>query len=891
MSAAAAAQLQFAAGFAVFLVAGAGLTLLLVRGDLLVDGIRSRGPVAAGFVLVAAGAFAQSVGIVDDVRSPSFAAVRLIGVALLAIAPVHWAGSALGRLSFAAGIASLVAAEALLALEADVVSDWLRLVGAAGLGAGIFLAARRSIPTRIAISASAILLVVVVAVSVGLSAVLADNVENEAVARLAARADTEASLAKGAAATADGNASLGARALTGSAAAAPAIGRLATTPGAATEAQDQATVTDALGTLVNDVFLGFDPRVGPVLLVGQSDLRLLAVAGPNGVLPAAEVLAGLQANDVVLQAARTDGPTQSVVTAGSLAYGLAASPVPVADIDGRRANVAILVVASQLDDSFLEARLAVGPDAESSEEGAALTSRSEVLAVFGALPPSTDVLALGVRALSGEAEATATTNDRLLAASPVLANDDEPVLALVTATSTASIQAARADLFRLLFLIAIGGTVLALVLTAIVGERIGAGLGRLTVAAGEVTHGNLGVTADVHSDDELGVLSDAFDSMTGSLRSMTADLRRAVDDEARLRTRMEAVVGGMGEALVAVDDRGDVTDFNAAAELLSGVPAGKAIGRPASTVMQLVADDGADLGPRFGPPLEDAWSTSATLLHATGLEVPVVLSAGVLRGSQNQVVGAVYVLRDVRREREIERVKGELLSNISHELRTPLTPIKAYSQILRQKDVSPDDVRTFATEIEKASASMERVVVKLVNFAAMSAGRYEVRVELTVVREVVDRVVGQWTDRVDPDRHPVTRRIGRGVPKVWLDRQEVAHALNELLDNAVKYSPDGGRIEVKAAAATDRDGREVVRLSVADRGVGIPADRLDDVAGDFIQADGSNTRSFGGLGLGLALASRIARAHGGELEISSTSGLGTTVTLVVPVAGPDGGAL
>jgi two-component system sensor histidine kinase VicK len=251
----------------------------------------------------------------------------------------------------------------------------------------------------------------------------------------------------------------------------------------------------------------------------------------------------------------------------------------------------------------------------------------------------------------------------------------------------------------------------------------------------------------------------------------------------------------------------------------------------------------------------------------------------------------VFVLRDVRREREVERVKGELLSNISHELRTPLTPIKAYAQILRLKEVPPDNVRKFANEIEKASANMERVVVQLVNFAAMSAGRYEVRTELTIVRDVVDRVVAHWQERLDGETHPITRRVARGVPKVWLDRQEVEHALNELLDNAVKYSPEGGRIEVTATRAIHDDGREVVRLAVADRGVGIPADRLQDVAEDFIQADGSNTRSFGGLGLGLALAGRIARAHGGELELASTTGRGTTATLVLPVAGPEGATL
>jgi PAS domain S-box-containing protein len=889
---AAAAQLRFAADVAVFLVAGAGLTLLVARGHLLVADARARGPVAAGFVLVAAGAFAHGAGLVDDPSATSLVILRVAGIALLVFAPARWSGAPLGRLGFAAGLLCLVAAEVTLALDAPIASDWLRLGGAAGLGVGVVLAARRSIPTRIAISATAILLVVVVAVSVGLSAVLADNVEDEAVGRLSARADTEASLAEGAARTAEGNASLGGRALSNDAdRTVPAIVRLTGGPGAPTEAADQTTLTQVLGTLVDDIFLGFDPRVGPVLLVDASDLRLLAVAGPGGDVPGPEVLAGLQSSPVVVQAAETNGPTLSVVTAGDAAYGLAAAPVLVTGADGQRVNAAILIVSSELDDTYLQARLQLGPDAGTSDDGAALTSHAEIISAYGPLPPSAAVLALGARALSGEPRATATTDDRLLAASTIEANDDSPVLALVTATSTATIQAARADVFELLFLIASGGAALAVVFTAVAGERIGSSLSRLTAAADEVTHGNLAVTADVRSDDELGVLSNAFDSMTGSLRRMTADLRDAVDDEARLRARMEAVVSGMGEALVAVDDRGDVTDFNAAAEVLSGVPAAKAIGGPAAHVLRLVTDDGDDLVSRFGAPGDDPWTAPAYFLHTSGLEVPVVVSAGALRDTRGEVAGAVYVLRDVRREREVERVKGELLSNISHELRTPLTPIKGYAQLLRLRDVPPENVRAFATEIEKASANMERVVVQLVNFAAMSAGRYEVHTELTVVRELVDRVVGPWCERVDPEVHPITRRVSRSVPKVWLDRQEIEHALNELLDNAVKYSPAGGRIEVAATVGPGFDGHRVLRLSVADRGVGIPADRLEVVAEDFIQADGSNTRAFGGLGLGLALARRTAQAHGGELELTSTTGRGTTATLVLPVDRPDGGGV
>jgi len=874
---AAAAQLRFAADFAVFLVAGAGLALLVVRPNLLVAAEQARGLVAAGFGLLAAAALASGGGYVDDVASPGLVALRLAGAALLVAVPLRWAGPDVGRLGFAVGIVALLGAETLLLADAGATSDVLRLVGAALLTAGTFLAARRSIPTRIATSASVILLGVVLAVSVGLSVVLADNVENEARRRLDATAGTEAGVAEDVARTAGFNATLTARAFGADEEVAAAVRRLAEDPagGAAT---DRDSLVQRLVLFADEFLVASDPRLGPMLLVEPGQLRRLAVAVPTGdTAPPEAVLAGIQGSAVVQSAAAADDPVQSLVAAGGAAFAVAASPVQVGS-----ETVALLVVTSRLDDTYLAARLGLGDDT-GGDDGAALVARAGIVATAGEVPAAGGLRQAAVDALDGSRTVTRTLGDRLVAAAPVLGSDGVPVLAVVSSTPFSVVQESRADLFRLLFLIAIAGTALALVLTAVVGERIGSGLRRLTAAAGEVQAGNLAAESGVRSDDELGLLSDAFDSMTGSLRRMTAELRTAADDEARLRARMEAVVGSMAEALVAVDANGDVTDFNAAAELLTGVPARKAVGRPVGQIVRLVDDGGADLTGRLVDPAGDGWSTPATVRHASGVEVPVAVSAGPLRGAHGQHAGVVVLLRDVRQEREVERIKTELLANISHELRTPLTPIKGYSQIMRAKEVPADAVRRFANEIEMAAARLERVVGKLVNFASMSAGRYEVTKRLTLVRDVVDRAVGRWTERLDPAVHPIVRRVARNVPKVWLDQQAVEQALDELIENAVKYSRDGGRIDVVATTEHHVALGPVVRLAVTDRGVGIPDELLDVVLEDFTQADGSATRSFGGLGLGLALVGRIVRAHGGEIELASAEGRGTTVTMVLPV--------
>jgi PAS domain S-box-containing protein len=470
----------------------------------------------------------------------------------------------------------------------------------------------------------------------------------------------------------------------------------------------------------------------------------------------------------------------------------------------------------------------------------------------------------------------------------VVAPDGARILAVVATLPTTVVDDTRNSLFRSLFLVGLLTALMAFFVAVFVGERIGVGLRRLTLAAEAIQGGDLSVRTNVSSPDEVGVLGATFDSMAESIETLAAELRQTADEEARVRTRLEGVVAGMGEALVAVDAAGSITIFNAAAEELFGIRSRDASGRSFTSVAAIIAEDGSDLAARLAHPSATPWSAAAVVVRDQDTRIPVALSSGGLGRPGGPAVGGVYVLRDMRREREAERAKSELLSNISHELRTPLVPIKGYAELLLRRKVPPDKARESLEEIVEAADRLEVVVQRLLDVAAHDATPLNVRREPVPVRPLLESVVSKWKGRVD-DRHPITRRVSRNLPELTGDRRLLERCLDELVDNAVKFSPAGGAVSLTAALSANGgspDGTPHVQISVRDHGIGIPEDLLEGIFEDFSQADSSPTRQFGGLGLGLALVRRVVKAHQGELVCETRPGEGSTFSIVLPVAPP-----
>ncbi|HZA19525.1 MAG TPA: ATP-binding protein, partial [Actinomycetota bacterium] len=610
-------------------------------------------------------------------------------------------------------------------------------------------------------------------------------------------------------------------------------------------------------------FLAFSGE-GPELTGAGPDARRLQRADVLTVLGSPVLLEDVirEGRELALSIDRIDDDTIAI---------LAAAEVVDPTVAGRRAG--IVAAANYLDRFTVEeissdlrpADATLFVDGRAIASGIPDTDLSDIR-----LPDEALALAAGEDAVT--LKQVVGSNSYFGAFSALEAVQGRPILSL---SSPAEIIATtRSDVIRSLFLIALGVGVIALVLAWVSGRRITRPIQDLTTTARAVREGDLSARASVSGQDEVGQLGETFNQMTASLVATTRE-------EQALRARIEAIIQSMADGLVAVDADRKVLAFNIEAELLTGTDGEEAMGRSIDEVLSVVDGNGERVELPIHSLTEGAVS-GVYIARPHGSPVPVSVTSAVLRGADDAAAGGVAVIRDMTREHEVEKMKGEFLSNISHELRTPLTPIKGYAELLAGKETPPDRVRTFAEGIVDATRRLERIVALLVDFSALEAGKLAPASGAVDVASLVRTLADEW--RVRARRHEVIADVEDDLPAVTGDEQLLRRTLEEILDNAVKFSPQGGtiRLEAKGISMNGVGPSSAVQVMVSDEGIGIPTEELPTIFTDFHQLDASETRTYGGLGLGLAFVQRIVAAHQGDVAVESEPQRGTRLTITIP---------
>jgi signal transduction histidine kinase len=227
----------------------------------------------------------------------------------------------------------------------------------------------------------------------------------------------------------------------------------------------------------------------------------------------------------------------------------------------------------------------------------------------------------------------------------------------------------------------------------------------------------------------------------------------------------------------------------------------------------------------------------------------------------------------LERVSELSQLKANFIANISHELRTPLTHIKGYLELLVTESLGKvTDEQRHALQVSQQSAGrLEALIEDLIMVSLASRGELSIKQENVDIRRVANLVIKSAAEKAQLRGVTLHAMTDEDVPFAQADSQKIAWVLYQLIDNGIKFTPEGGRVIV----GVKREGANLILVSVTDTGIGIPANRLNDIFEPFHQLDGSPTRKYEGTGLGLSLVRQIIEAHGSMIEVQSLEGRGS----------------
>jgi PAS domain S-box-containing protein len=421
----------------------------------------------------------------------------------------------------------------------------------------------------------------------------------------------------------------------------------------------------------------------------------------------------------------------------------------------------------------------------------------------------------------------------------------------------------------------------------------------LTTTTQNIATGDLTQRVHINAHDEFGQLGQSFNRMADKLQELyrgleakvaqkTAQLADRVKESETARARDEAILAGMGEGLLALDESGMVALVNQRAAEIFGVPRDTLFGKPLEKCITGLRDEGdkTELTSEKRPEVIAKTTmqpiTEVYMYHPKeGAKMAISVNATPIL-NEKLVVGIVLVVRDVTREKEVDRMKTEFISLASHQLRTPLSAIRWFSEMLVSGDAGElnAEQQEFAQNVYDSTDRMIALVGSLLNISRIESGRIMIDPKPTDVKELVSGIVNDLHAKIEERQQNLVISVHEGLPQINLDPRLISQVYMNLLTNAIKYTPKGGEVSVFVS----RKGEDLVS-QITDNGYGIPKAQQGKLFQKFFRAENVTKIETDGTGLGLYLVKAIIESSGGKIWFESDEGKGTTFWFSLPMSG------
>lgn len=426
------------------------------------------------------------------------------------------------------------------------------------------------------------------------------------------------------------------------------------------------------------------------------------------------------------------------------------------------------------------------------------------------------------------------------------------------------------DTSRIFFTASLIAGAISIIVTLLIARSITQPIGEMREQALRIARGDYTGKVKVHGKDELGQLAETFNQLSERIE----EAQETMEAE---RNRLDSVLTHMTDGVIASDRRGKVITINEMALSLLNIKEDEEV--IGSSILELLdIEEEYTLRKLLEEPDELLIDRSSSSNEEGQMILRVDFA--MIRRESGFITGLVCVLHDVTEQEKNERERREFVSNVSHELRTPLTSMRSYIEALSEgawqnPDIAPNFLNVTLEETDR----MIRMINDLLNLSRMDAGNNQLQLEYVNFNELINFVLDRFDMIIDSNtkRYTIRREFTKRDLWVELDPDKMVQVLDNILNNAIKYSPDGGEIVCRLLETHNS-----VVFSISDQGLGIPKKDLGKVFERFYRVDKARARAQGGTGLGLAISREVIKAHNGSIWVESQEGKGSTFYISLP---------